>query len=196
VPQDYAAAVIWFRKAAEQGHAFAQSNLGVLYRDGRGVTQDFANAMIWFRKAADQGDAIAQYLLGDQYAKGMGVPQNYAEAMIWFRKAAEQGHRVAKLYLGVIYAEGRGVMQDYVLAHMWFNLSAEQGEQKAVTALEKAELRMTPAQIVAHDVERVLADIDSDSLGRLRHGVLLVVGAPTGLKCWRGRSTAGPVQRG
>src|SRR3981189_170126 len=32
--------------------------------------------------------------------------------------------------------------------------------------------------IVAHDVERVLADIDSDSLGRLRHGVLLVVGAP------------------
>lgn len=112
VPQDYAAAVIWFRKAAEQGYAFAQSNLGVLYRDGRGVTQDFA------------------------------------DAMIWFRKAAEQGHRDAKLYLGVMYVEGRGVTQDYVLAHMWFNLSAEQGEQKAVAALEKAERRVTPAQIV------------------------------------------------
>jgi len=36
--------------------------------------------------------------------------------------------------------------------------------------------------IVAHDVERVLADIDADdgdgSLGSLGHGVLLVVGAP------------------
>ena len=38
------------------------------------------------------------------------------------------------------------------------------------------------ALIVAHDVERVLADIDADdgdgTLGGLGHGVLLVVGAP------------------
>ena len=35
-----AAAALWFRKAAEQGHVHAQSNLGTLYRDGRGVAQD------------------------------------------------------------------------------------------------------------------------------------------------------------
>ena len=38
------------------------------------------------------------------------------------------------------------------------------------------------ARIVAHDVERVLADIDADhgdrGIGCLRHGVLLVFGAP------------------
>src|SRR5882672_10948950 len=38
------------------------------------------------------------------------------------------------------------------------------------------------ARIVAHDVERVLADIDADyvdrGIGYLRHGVLLVFGAP------------------
>src|SRR6266478_6245615 len=38
------------------------------------------------------------------------------------------------------------------------------------------------ARIVAHDVERVLADIDADhgdrDIGCLRHGVLLVFGAP------------------
>jgi hypothetical protein len=36
-------------------------------------------------------------------------------------------------------------------------------------------------------MERVLADIDSDSLGRLRHGVLLVVGAPCQLKTLAGQ---------
>jgi len=39
VQQDYSAAALWFLKAAAQGYAGAQSNLGTLYRDGRGVTQ-------------------------------------------------------------------------------------------------------------------------------------------------------------
>ena len=92
VQQDYSAAALWFRKAAEQGYALAQSNLGTLYRDGQGVAQDDTEAVMWFRKAADQGDAVAEFLLGNQYAFGKGVPQDYSEAMIWFRKAAEQGH--------------------------------------------------------------------------------------------------------
>ena len=57
VPQDYAAAVSWYRKAAEQGNASAQYNLGVMYDNGQGVPQDYAAAVSWYRKAADQGDA-------------------------------------------------------------------------------------------------------------------------------------------
>ena len=38
------------------------------------------------------------------------------------------------------------------------------------------------ARIVADNMERVLADIDADSLGCLRHGVLLVFGAPCQLR--------------
>src|SRR5450755_1012374 len=147
VQQDNAAAALWFRKAAEQGYAPAQSNLGTLYLYGRGVTQDDNEAVVWFRRAADQGDAVAEFLLGNQYASGKGVPQDYSEAMIWFQKAAEQRHPVAMLYLGVMYAEGRGVPQDYVSAYMWFSLSAAQGEQRAVKTLELAAQRMTPDQI-------------------------------------------------
>jgi TPR repeat protein len=95
VQQDDSAAALWFRKAAEQGYAFARSNLGALYCDGRGVTQDYTEAVMWFRKAADQGDAVAEFQLGDLYANGKGVPQDYSEAMIWFQRAAEQGHPVA-----------------------------------------------------------------------------------------------------
>ena len=41
VLQDYKEAVKWYTKAAEQGHANAQSNLGVKYDNGEGVLQDF-----------------------------------------------------------------------------------------------------------------------------------------------------------
>ena len=68
----------WYRKAADQGDAAAQSNLGVMYANGQGVPQDYAEAVQWYRKAADQGDADAQNNLGVMYDKGQGVPQDYA----------------------------------------------------------------------------------------------------------------------
>ena len=37
VPQDDAEAVAWYREAAEQGYAPAQSNLGFMYDEGKGV---------------------------------------------------------------------------------------------------------------------------------------------------------------
>jgi TPR repeat protein len=60
VPQDYAQAIGWFRKAAEQGDANAQYALGFMYANGNRVPQDDAQAMGWLRKAAEQGNAAAQ----------------------------------------------------------------------------------------------------------------------------------------
>ena len=57
---DAAEAVRWFRKAAGQGLAEAQHNLGVCYHNGVGVGRDTAEAVRWLRKAAAQGDADAQ----------------------------------------------------------------------------------------------------------------------------------------
>ena len=54
VRKDLAEAAKWFRKAAEQGFAPAQSDLGRSYHNGEGVPQDFAEAVKWYRKAADQ----------------------------------------------------------------------------------------------------------------------------------------------
>jgi len=56
------------RLRAEQGHAEAQSNLGVMYAEGQGVSQDYKAAVEWFRKAAGQGIAEAQFNLGSMYA--------------------------------------------------------------------------------------------------------------------------------
>ena len=77
----------WYRKAADQGNADAQDNVGWLYQHGWGVAQDYAEAMRWYRKAADQGDARAQANIGELYQHGWGVAKNYAEATRWFDKA-------------------------------------------------------------------------------------------------------------
>ena len=45
--------------AAEQGIAFAQGNLGVMYGTGRGVIQDNVYAHMWLNIAASQGDKNA-----------------------------------------------------------------------------------------------------------------------------------------
>ena len=47
VPRDDAKAIEWFLKAANQGFAPAQINLGVLYERGQGVPKDFVQGYKW-----------------------------------------------------------------------------------------------------------------------------------------------------
>ena len=76
---------------AERGNAQAQYNLGVMYKNGRGVRQDDTEAVKWFRQAAAQGLAPAPYNLGWMYANGRGVLQDRALAQEWFGKACQNG---------------------------------------------------------------------------------------------------------
>lgn len=147
---DYTTAVQEFRKAAEQGNARAQYNLGLMYQDGYGVVEDDAEAVKWFRKAAEQGDADGQYFLGSKYSVGEGVTQDKTEATKWYHKAAEQGNGYAQHSLGFNYEFGHGVPQDYVMAHVWYNLSeARLGASPIFVAYNRDTIakKMTPAQI-------------------------------------------------
>jgi TPR repeat protein len=125
--ENYAQAMIWYRKAADQGYARAQHNIGVLYALGHGVKQDYVQAMTWYRKAADQGDAWAQTNIGVLYELGHGVKQDYAQAMTWYRKAADQGDARAQTNIGALYDNGDGVKQDYAQAMTWYRKAADQG---------------------------------------------------------------------
>ena len=59
VTQDYAEALKWFRKSADQGDADAQLALGYMYFNGQGVSKNLAEAKNWYGKAAAQGDEDA-----------------------------------------------------------------------------------------------------------------------------------------
>ncbi|HOX16391.1 MAG TPA: tetratricopeptide repeat protein [Smithellaceae bacterium] len=60
VKEDHAEAMLWFRKAAEQGNGQAQFFVGYMYYNGLGVKKDHAEAMLWFRKAAKNGHIRAR----------------------------------------------------------------------------------------------------------------------------------------
>ena len=58
--EEYAAAMEWYKKAADLGHATAMVMIGNMYRNGDGVKEDGALALAWVEKAADLGDAEAK----------------------------------------------------------------------------------------------------------------------------------------
>jgi hypothetical protein len=73
VPQDDGQAAMWYRKAAERGHADAQFLLGALYEEGRGIPRDDAQAVYWYGKAAEQGHSYAPSALGALIEQGRGI---------------------------------------------------------------------------------------------------------------------------
>lgn len=54
MPKDFAKALYWFEKAAEQGLARAQYNTAMMYDKGWGTEQDTRKAIEWYKKAAAQ----------------------------------------------------------------------------------------------------------------------------------------------
>lgn len=128
---DFAAALHEWRPLAEQGHAWAQHNLGAMYVRGSGVPQDDIEAVKWTRKAAYQGLVAAQFKMGIMYIRGKGVPENDVEAVKWLRMAAEQGNAEAQIYLGHMYNKGKGVSEDDAEAAKWYRKAAEQGIARA-----------------------------------------------------------------
>ena len=59
----------WYRKAAEQGDARAQINIGIMYTSGQGVKQDYAEATAWYEKASARSRQVLAQQPGDSQAK-------------------------------------------------------------------------------------------------------------------------------
>ena len=97
--QDYANAIVAFRKSADQDDALAQNALGEMYQAGQGTSWDCAEARKWYTLAANQGLASAQRNLGIIYWKGLSVQTNQELGMEWLRKAAEQGDTKAQKFI-------------------------------------------------------------------------------------------------
>jgi TPR repeat protein len=77
VVKDEVEAVKWYRQAAGQNHAVAQSDLGVCYAEGRGVVKDQVEAYAWFslatatiRQAASFREFLARSMSPEQIVAG------------------------------------------------------------------------------------------------------------------------------
>ena len=80
----------WVRKAAEQGDATAQFNLGFKYADGEGVPQDAVQAYAWFNIVAGQDDQDAkkarEFMAGsmtrEEISRAQKLSREYWEAYV------------------------------------------------------------------------------------------------------------------
>lgn len=128
---DSATAERIYRSLADQGHVAALTQLGLMYRSGRGATRDYSEALKLLDRAAALGSSEAQYQVGDMYLRGVGMEQDLLQAARYYNRAAEQGHARAQYVLGVLYKLGGGVRRNYAKAARWFGRSAAQGVPEA-----------------------------------------------------------------
>lgn len=136
--------MLWYRKAADQGYARAQYNVGEEYLANPFSEQDVEVAALWFGEAAGQGCAGAQCSLGRMYNSEYGMKQSnesifwhldnehLEQAVFWYRKAAEQGFADAQFDLGEIYEDPLGGIDvDSEQSVFWYQKAAAQGHAKA-----------------------------------------------------------------
>lgn len=88
-------AFILYKKAAEQGHAQAQFEVGFCYAKGMGVEEDRMKAYIWFKKAAKQGVEEAQINLSYHYESAL-VDSVEAYAYTLLADDSDKDARVAR----------------------------------------------------------------------------------------------------
>jgi hypothetical protein len=78
--------------------------LGVLLREGAGVTQDYKESVNRLRQADMAGEPWGSYHLALAYQRGLGVGRDEKKARVLYEKAAKAGLPEAAAQLGVLRA--------------------------------------------------------------------------------------------
>jgi localization factor PodJL len=155
VPQDYKAALRWYRIAAAKGLAPAQFRLGVILERGTGVTVGLDDARLWYERAAEAGNVRAMHNAAVLFASSERNKANYEKAAHWFGEAAAHDVKDSQFNLAVLYERGLGVGQDLAQAFFWYSLAARQNDQDA--AAKAKTLESTLPEAVAAQVKARLA---------------------------------------
>jgi TPR repeat protein len=83
VARDPEAALLWYRRAAAQGHARAMNLVGRCFEEGWGAPRDPAAARTWYRRSAEGGYFRGAY----NYASILASEGCIADATAWFDEA-------------------------------------------------------------------------------------------------------------
>ncbi|MGH9552972.1 MAG: SAF domain-containing protein, partial [Terriglobales bacterium] len=133
VPLDLPVAAEWFRKAANQGNAYAQNSLANYYFQGLGgVKQSLPDAAVLYQKAADQNDQNALWTLSILNIRGfLDKPDGAAGLKLLQRSAAEGSMRAAE-DLGDCWRSGVYWGLDADKAQQWYEKAAAEGDAEAM----------------------------------------------------------------
>ena len=125
----------WFYKAAEQGSAYAQNNVGFNYWEGYGINVDYNLAFEWFSRAAKQNYPAAINNLAICYENGEGTDVDLNKAVFLYEKSAKMGYVLAQKNLALCYMEGVGVEPDPNKVFLWTLKAAKQSDLESLVEI-------------------------------------------------------------
>lgn len=115
-PKNVDAALVQFKKGAQNGCPLAAAWISECYRMGHGVEQDKTYAKMLYskvdqdlRKMCDAGDMAALYFLGFNLVMGIGVEEDDKEGVRLLSMACQKGEKRAAVQLADCYYNGWGV---------------------------------------------------------------------------------------
>jgi TPR repeat protein len=122
----------WLAAAAKYGLVEAQTALGQILLDGRGISQDRSAAAKWFRIAAEAGYPPAINMFGRCCELGWGVPVDLRRAAGHYGRAAEAGLDWGQYNFANMLLRGRGIARDRKKALALYRRAADQGHCKSI----------------------------------------------------------------
>ncbi|NCC61998.1 MAG: DUF1266 domain-containing protein [Verrucomicrobiae bacterium] len=184
-----------YARASGRGHSNATYRLGLLYKNGRGVSPSWAWALRCFTEASTQGHVRAVSSIGESYRYGRGVEEDYDKAFALFTSAAGKEDAPAMEHLGLMYMYGKGVKENTFKALYWNYKAYIAGRVSSERLFEKL---FAPPRVTYREVYRQLmeeegvtglavrtGDTTNDVIARfgkpgMRRGELIVNGVGNG----------------
>jgi TPR repeat protein len=119
----------------EPAYVYGQNliNLGVLYRDGKGVEQDLEKAILYFEKAVKAKHRGAHKALGDIYTYYAEHGVQDSEKMLYhYTEGAKAGNTKCLNSLGLAYERGELLPKNNAEALKYYKLAAAKKHQYAL----------------------------------------------------------------
>jgi rhomboid protease GluP len=129
---DYTLALKYYRIAADENHAWATNNLGLLYKNGLGVPRNKDEAHEYFQKAAHQNNPWAYVNLADLAFGERGVPDAASRGIALLEEGARNNCTPCLIEQASIYHSGaHGIRADSDKTVALLHKAAALGEQQA-----------------------------------------------------------------
>ncbi len=155
---DLQAAYRWYKKAADQGHHMAMYRLGLLLRDGKGITKNGKKAFQYLLRAACGDIAPAQTEVSHLYHSGIGVDKDCYEAYIWALMAKAED-------LGLIDIEYERLLERQLTRQ---ELEAAQDEAEIRLGLTEEDC-IAELSLYTYIMDKLSKKDDSDAIGAACH---------------------------
>ncbi|MDD3577132.1 MAG: tetratricopeptide repeat protein, partial [Halothiobacillus sp.] len=151
-------AIDYLKKAANSGLARAQSNISLLYIEGKYIKSNPYLAYDYAHKSAQQGDIEGILILSRCYSEGIGVPRDDRKAADLLEHAAtmqvddydKNSKQYAQYLLGKMYLGGTGVAKNLLNAYKWL-LLASAGNDRSISSQSNELIKSISGSIANKD---------------------------------------------